>query len=54
MTDTLEGKKITVRFDPEHRTGAVVDATGKEVPGAIAFWFTWYAFHNDTDIYQAK
>lgn len=54
VTDTLNGKKITVRFDPEHRTGAVYDAAGKEVPSVIAFWFAWYAFHNDTDIYQTK
>lgn len=54
VVDTIGGEKITVRFDGEHRTGTVVDAAGNEIPSVIGFWFAWYAFHNDTDIYQAK
>ncbi|NMM25874.1 MAG: DUF3179 domain-containing protein [Glaciimonas sp.] len=54
MTDTLGGKALTVRFDPEHRTGAAFDAQGKEIPTVIAFWFAWYAFHRDTEVFQAK
>lgn len=54
VTDTLAGKKLTVRFDPEHRTGAVFNAQGKEIPSLIAFWFAWYAFHHDTDVFQAE
>lgn len=53
-SDAVGGKKITVRFDPEHRTGAVYDAGGKEIPSLIAFWFAWYAFHGDTEIFHAK
>ncbi len=54
MTDTLGGKTLTVRFDSEHRTGAVFDAQGKEIPTVTAFWFAWYAFHRDTEVFQAK
>lgn len=54
VDDTLGGKKITVRFDREHRTGNVYDATGKEIPSVIAFWFAWYAFHSDTELYSPK
>ena len=54
MLDTLGGKTLTVRFDPEHRTGSIFDAQGKEIPTVIAFWFAWYAFHHDTEVFQAK
>lgn len=54
VIDTVGGQKITVRFDSEHRTGTVLDAAGKEIPSVIAFWFAWYAFHGDTDIYHPK
>lgn len=54
VADTLGGKKLTVRFDSEHRTGTVHDAAGKEIPSVIAFWFAWYAFHNDTEVFHAK
>jgi hypothetical protein len=54
VSDTIAGKKIRVRFDPEHRTGTVYDATGKEMPSVIAFWFAWFAFHADTEVFQVK
>lgn len=54
VQDVVGGKKITIRYDAEHRTGTVYDAAGKEVPSVIAFWFAWYAFHNDTEVFQAK
>jgi hypothetical protein len=54
VTDTLGGKQITIQFDPEHRTGAVYDASNKEIPSVIAYWFAWFAFHTDTEIYRLK
>ena len=54
VADTIGGKRITVRFDPEHRTGTVYDAAGKEMPSVIAYWFAWFAFHADTEVFQAK
>ncbi|OGB26607.1 MAG: hypothetical protein A3I66_17230 [Burkholderiales bacterium RIFCSPLOWO2_02_FULL_57_36] len=54
VVDSVGGQKIIVRFDGEHRTGNVYDAASKEIPSVIAFWFAWYAFHNDTEIYHSK
>lgn len=54
VRDIIAGEKIIVRFDPEHRTGTVYDADGKELPSVIAFWFAWFAFHEDTAVFQAK
>lgn len=54
VTDSLGGKTLTVRFDPEPRTGSVFDAQGKEIPSIIAYWFAWYAFHHDTEVFQAR
>lgn len=54
VADTIGGKKITVRFDPGHRTGTVYDAAGKEIPSVTAYWFAWFAFHDDTEVFQAK
>lgn len=52
--DTVGGRRITIRFDVTHRTGAVFDASGTEIPSVVAFWFAWYAFHTDTAIFRAK
>ncbi|MBB4518575.1 DUF3179 domain-containing protein [Paraburkholderia fungorum] len=52
--DTLGGRSIEVRFDTEHQTGSVFDAEGHEIPSVIAYWFAWFAFHTDTDVFVAK
>ena len=30
------------------------DASGDMLPGIIAYWFAWYAFHPDTRVYRAE
>jgi Protein of unknown function (DUF3179) len=52
--DTLGGRPIEVRFDGEHQTGAVFDSDGHEIPSVIVYWFAWYAFHTDTEVFVAK
>ena len=54
VADTIGGKKVIVRFDPEHRSGAVYDPAGREIPSVIAFWFAWYAFHSNTEVFDAR
>lgn len=49
--DHLAGKEVEVRFDEEHQTATAVDENGEELPTVIAFWFAWYGFHPETDIY---
>lgn len=54
IADTINGKPVTVRFDAEHRTGAVFDEKGSELPTVIAFWFAWFGFHPETEIFHAQ
>ena len=42
---------VRIEFDPGNRTGRILDADGKEIPTTIAFWFAWYAFFPDTEVY---
>lgn len=52
--DDIVGDRIVrVRFDPRHRTGAIHTLYGAEIPGVIAYWFAWYAFHPDTTVFPA-
>lgn len=51
--DRVAGKQVTVRFNAEHLTGAVIDDAGNELPTVTAFWFAWYGFHPDTEIFYA-
>lgn len=54
LEDRVGGHTIRLEFDPQARTGRVLDADGRELPSLIAFWFAWLAFHPDTALYEAK
>ncbi len=52
LTDELSGKKLQLNFDAENRDGVIKDNRGKILPSINTFWFAWYAFHPDTEIYK--
>jgi Protein of unknown function (DUF3179) len=49
--DTFAGQDLRIVFDKEHRSASVADANGRELPGVVTFWFAWYAFHPQTDVF---
>ena len=52
--DELAGETFGVEFDAKHETARIVKADGSEIPTITAFWFAWYAFHPETDVYEAQ
>ncbi len=52
LRDTVGGEVIEVRFDRTHRTAMVRDAEGSERFSLVTYWFAWYAFHPETEVYQ--
>lgn len=50
--DEFAGETFSVEFSEEHKTARIVTADGSEIPTTMAFWFAWYAFHPETDIYE--
>lgn len=51
ITDTLGQTDLRIEFDSGNRTGRILDMDGNEIPSTIAFWFAWYAFFPDTEVY---
>lgn len=51
FNDSIAGTPVTVIFDESHGTARIERADGTELPSMIAYWFAWYAFHPDTEIY---
>lgn len=54
IRDTVAGQTVELRFDRKSRTAVVRAADGEEIPNLVAYWFAWYAFHPDTEVYEAK
>jgi len=51
--DKVGKKTVHVAYDSKTRTATIKDASGKELPSVVGFWFAWYAFHKDTQVYTA-
>ena len=53
LQDRIGERVVRVEFDAAHRSGRVLDQAGQEIPSVIAFWFAWYAFHPETEVFAA-
>lgn len=53
VQDEIGGKPVTVRFDKRGQSAEIFDEQGNQLPGVLAYWFAWYAFHPDTSVYRA-
>lgn len=51
IPDRLGTKHIRIQFDASARTARVFDEHGREIPSVTAFWFAWYAFHPQTQVF---
>ncbi|MEM6985593.1 MAG: DUF3179 domain-containing protein [Pseudomonadota bacterium] len=53
IEDAIGDTDVSITFDPEHRTASVYSSSGEELPGIVSFWFAWYAFHPETEVFTA-
>ncbi|MEM7364974.1 MAG: DUF3179 domain-containing protein [Pseudomonadota bacterium] len=53
FTDQLGGQDIRIHFDERSQTATVSNDDGP-IPATRLYWFAWYAFHPDTDIYGIR
>lgn len=51
--DTIDGHSVTVEWSESDKYARIIDADGEELPTVIVYWFAWYAFHPETQIFQA-
>jgi hypothetical protein len=54
VRDTIAGRNIVITYDPEHQTATAADIDGDWLITITAYWFAWYAFHPDTEVYRAN
>ena len=52
LGDRVAGRAVEIRFDAVHQTASAVDGQGRELPTLIAYWFAWYAFHPNTEVFR--
>jgi hypothetical protein len=53
LTDSFAGRQIRIRFDAVSQTAQAFDAEGDQLAGIVGFWFAWFAFHPQTEVFTA-
>ena len=52
FVDTLGSVSLTIHRDETAQNAFVTDQSGDPVVSTIAYWFAWYAFNTETQIFQ--
>ena len=52
FTDQFAGREVTVEYKESESSARIFDDKGKEIPTLNSFWFAWYAFHPDTEVFK--
>jgi len=54
FSDEFAGQELTVVWSEAANSAHVLNEAGVELPTVLAYWFAWYAFHPETEIFHAK
>lgn len=52
LSDIIGGVPVKVYFDKESQTALIKDSKGEELPTLVGFWFAWFTFHPETEIFR--
>lgn len=53
FTDQFEGRTLNINWHKKDKTATIKDTEGNELPTVLAYWFAWYAFFPETEIFKA-
>ncbi len=53
FTEIVNDQMITLSYDRKYRTAVVFSKQGKRLSSVRTFWFAWYAFHPESEVYVA-
>jgi len=54
VMDKFNGSSVKVIFDKQSQTAMIRNSKGKELPSVVGFWFAWFAFHPDTQVFKVS
>jgi hypothetical protein len=53
FADEYQGVSFEVLFDEKNKTARILGTDNVEIPTTLAFWFAWYAFHPESEVFTA-
>lgn len=52
--DEFNGRKLTIFWDDEARSAQVKDESGNLFPSMLSYWFAWYSFYPNAEVFSAN
>jgi len=52
--DSIGGTELTIEWNEGEKYARALDRNGEELATVIVYWFAWYAFHPDTELFSAE
>ena len=52
IQDTFSDMMLTIEYDATSQSAVIYNAQHQPLPATTLFWFAWYAFHPDTEVYK--
>ena len=53
VMDRFADHDFVVRYNPDSRSARIIGRDGMELPAVQSYWFAWYVFHPETEVYTA-
>ncbi|PSW15563.1 hypothetical protein C9J01_00655 [Photobacterium rosenbergii] len=54
FSHTFEQQTLTVHWDAQNRSAHITNSQGQNLPSTLLYWFAWYAFYPNTELYKAQ
>ncbi len=52
FTDRFADKTLNIHWNADAKSATITDDKGQPVVTTTGFWFAWYTFHPETDVYK--
>lgn len=53
FADHFADRDLRIQFDRASESARAYDDDGRQLPAVSSFWFAWFAFHPDTEVFTA-
>ena len=54
FSDSINGTRFDFDWDAENRSISITNSQAQQIAGIQGFWFAWFAFHPDTEVFKAQ
>lgn len=54
LENSFEGQELKITYNSQAQSAEILDENGKQIPAVTNFWFAWFAFNPETEVYEYK